>query len=167
VEGARETRVGFGWDVHELVPHRRLVLGGVEFQSPLGLLGHSDADIVCHAVSDALLGAAGEGDIGTLFPASDEQYRNIGSTVLLSRVIGLLTKKNWRVVNVDVVLVAQIPRLGGEIRKITENLKSFFAVNSTCVGVNVKIKSGEYVGSVGRAECMTCYAVASAERRAG
>ena len=161
---SRETRTGFGFDVHELAPERPLVLGGLTLSSPLGLLGHSDADIVCHAISDALLGAAGEGDIGTLFPADDESYRGADSTILLERVLRLIHEKRWRVVWLDVTLAAQVPRLGGELTKISDNLCDIFTRNGEDAKLSLKVKSGERVGSVGRAECMTCYAVATLER---
>ena len=160
----RETRTGFGFDVHELVPERSLILGGLTIQSPLGLLGHSDADIVSHAISDALLGAAGEGDIGTLFPADDETYRGADSTALLGRVLRLIREKGWRVAWLDVTLAAQVPRLGGELAKISDNLRDIFTQNGVEAKLSLKVKSGERTGSVGRAECMTCYAVATLER---
>jgi 2-C-methyl-D-erythritol 4-phosphate cytidylyltransferase/2-C-methyl-D-erythritol 2,4-cyclodiphosphate synthase len=164
VNCSKETRVGLGYDVHELIPGRRLILGGVEISSMLGLLGHSDADIICHAVSDALLGAAGEGDIGTLFPASDESYRDADSTALLTDVIGLITKKHWRISWISVVLIAQIPKLGRYMPIIADNLQKLFTSSPSDVKLSVKVKSGESVGSTGRAECMVCHAVATLER---
>ena len=164
VEAGRTFRVGMGYDVHELVPERKLILGGVEMNSALGLLGHSDADIICHAVADALLGAAGEGDIGAMFPASDGRYKDADSALLLKDVIELVASKGWRVVNVDVTLAAQIPRLGNRVGDITHSLKGIFTSNCPCAQINVKVKSGEQIGSVGRAECMECYAVAHIEK---
>lgn len=160
----REQRVGFGYDVHELIPGRRLILGGVEVDSPLGLLGHSDADIVCHAMADALLGAAGEKDIGTLFPASDDRYKDADSTLLLEKVLGLLDEKRWQVVWIDVTLVAQIPRLGATIPIIMGHLSHRFESFDLGEKIGLKVKSGEHVGSVGRGECMTCHTVATIER---
>ncbi len=164
VNAAREQRVGFGYDVHELVPGRRLILGGVEIDSPLGLLGHSDADIVCHAMADALLGAAGERDIGTLFPASDETYRDADSTRLLENVLSLLNERAWSVVWCDVTLVAQVPRLGTKVPEIMGHLSRRFGSFDLGGKIGLKVKSGEHVGSVGRGECMTCHAVATIER---
>lgn len=161
---AKELRVGVGYDVHELVPGRRLVLGGVEIDSPLGLLGHSDADVVCHAVADALLGAAGERDIGTLFPASDDAYKGVDSTRLLEDVLSLLGGKGWRIVWCDVALVAQVPRLGSFVPKIIDHLSRRFEAFGIEGKINLKVKSGERVGSIGRGECMTCHAVATIER---
>lgn len=163
-EERRELRTGIGYDVHELVPGRRLVLGGVEIPFSLGLLGHSDADIICHAASDALLGAAGEGDIGTLFPASDDKYRDADSIALMREVLELLKSKGWRVNWLDIALTAQIPRLGGKVSDILENLDREFSSYGLDKRVSLKVKSGELTGSVGRAQSMVCYAVASIER---
>lgn len=160
----REIRTGLGYDVHELVPGRKLILGGVEVDSSLGLLGHSDADIICHAVADSLLGAAGEGDIGTMFPASDDAYKNADSMGILSAVLKNIKSKGWRVVWLDVTLVAQVPRLASVIPAISENLSKSFTPLGLGNKLSVKVKSGELVGSVGRADCMTCYSSATIER---
>ena len=164
LEAGRASRVGMGYDIHELTPGRKLKLGGVEISSALGLSGHSDADIICHAVSDALLGAAGEGDIGTMFPASDARYKDANSALLLKEVIEYISSKGWRAINVDVALKAQVPRLGGFISDITRGVKGLFASVCPYAQINVKVKSGEQIGSVGRAECMECYAVAQIEK---
>ncbi len=164
VASSREIRTGFGYDVHELVPGRRLILGGLEVSSPLGLLGHSDADIICHSISDALLGAAGEGDIGTLFPATDEKYKDADSLDLLEVVIRKLYERDWRIVWIDVTLVAQVPRLGAQIPKISGHLSGAFTRFGIGDTLSVKVKSGESVGSVGRAESMICHTVATIER---
>ncbi|MDR1471493.1 MAG: 2-C-methyl-D-erythritol 2,4-cyclodiphosphate synthase [Synergistaceae bacterium] len=161
---AKELRVGMGYDVHELVPGRRLVLGGVEIPSRLGLLGHSDADIICHALADALLGASGEGDIGTLFPASDGRYKDARSAALLERVVSVLVEKGWDLVWADITLVAQVPRLGEAMPGIADFLKAIIKARCPFSGLNVKVKSGEHVGSVGRAERMECYAAVTIER---
>ena len=164
VETGRTLKVGMGYDVHELVPGRKLILGGVEVSSALGLLGHSDADIICHAVSDALLGAVSEGDIGLMFPSSDARYKDADSSLLLKDVLELVVSKGWHVVNVDVTLKAQIPKLGSRTGVITDNLKRLFTQSCPYAQINIKVKSGEQVGSVGRAECMECYAVAQVEK---
>lgn len=164
VNAAREQRVGFGFDVHELVPGRKLILGGTEIESPLGLLGHSDADIICHAAADALLGAAGERDIGTLFPASDERYKDADSTRILEAVLRLLLEKEWRVVWIDVTLTAQTPKIGPFVETIIDHLSRRFLCYDLERKWSLKVKSGEHVGSVGRGECMTCHAVATIER---
>jgi 2-C-methyl-D-erythritol 4-phosphate cytidylyltransferase/2-C-methyl-D-erythritol 2,4-cyclodiphosphate synthase len=163
-EAGKTVKIGMGYDIHELVPGRKLILGGIEFHSELGLLGHSDADIICHAAADALLGASGEGDIGTLFPASDERYRNADSMELLKFVLNILAEKKWSVGNIDVTLVAQIPKIGDKIMKITDNLRKLFIGVFPYAELSVKVKSGEHVGSVGRAECMECFAAAVVER---
>jgi 2-C-methyl-D-erythritol 4-phosphate cytidylyltransferase/2-C-methyl-D-erythritol 2,4-cyclodiphosphate synthase len=164
VNAARETRTGFGYDVHELVPGRRLVLGGLEIPSELGLLGHSDADVLCHAMADALLGAAGLGDIGALFPASDERYKDMDSTIILGRVLEILAQDGWSVGWIDATLIAQVPRLGPLMSKITSNLGRSFAAYNLIEKINLKVKSGEFVGGVGRAECMECNVLATIER---
>jgi len=161
----REYRVGNGFDIHPLVPSRPLILGGVEIESPLGLDGHSDADVLAHAVMDALLGAAGLPDIGKLFPASDPQYKNISSLDLLSRVASLLKEGRWDILWVDVTLQAQLPRLGSFTKQMEENLgKRLFAFEMESEKINIKVKSGERIGAVGRAECMKCTAVATLSR---
>jgi 2-C-methyl-D-erythritol 4-phosphate cytidylyltransferase/2-C-methyl-D-erythritol 2,4-cyclodiphosphate synthase len=164
VESGRIARVGIGYDVHELVPGRKLVLGGLAVDAELGLLGHSDADVVCHAVADALLGAAGEGDIGTMFPASEKRYKDADSMELLKTVLRLIAGKGWSVENVDVVLAAQIPRLGDKTAQIASNLTRLIRTFCPCAEMNVKVKSGEGIGSVGRAECMQCYTAALIEK---
>lgn len=157
-------RTGIGYDVHELVPGRRLVLGGVDVPSHLGLLGHSDADVVAHAVSDALLGAAGEPDIGMLFPASDERYRDADSMSLLGISASRISERGWRIVWIDIALTAQTPHLAPFVQRIQESLTSVLSRYGESNCVNFKVKSGERVGPVGSAECMICYAVASIER---
>lgn len=161
---AREVRTGFGYDVHELVPERQLVLGGVHVPSSLGLLGHSDADIICHSISDALLGAAGEGDIGTLFPASDNKYKDADSMMLMLEVAKLIRAAGWNIVWIDVTLVAQTPRLADTIPHIADNLSNVFTRFGLEDTLSVKVKSGERVGAVGRGECMICHTVATIER---
>ena len=158
----RMQRIGYGYDVHRLIRGRKLILAGVEIKdSALGLLGHSDADVVTHAIMDSLLGAAGEPDIGTLFPASDEHYKDADSMILLKDVVDILHGKGWRIEWVDAVLVAQTPRLGDMVQTFKNNLAACLRENGGSNNVNIKIKSGEECGSVGRAECMVCYAVAS------
>ena len=160
-----ERRTGHGFDVHKLVPGRRLVLAGVEIKdSPLGLLGHSDADLVTHTVMDALLGAAGEPDIGTIFPASDQRWKDADSTVLLQKVVSLVRSKGWRIDWVDVTLDAQTPRLGHMIGIFRDSLLRWLAEDNGETNFNIKVKSGEGCGSVGRAECMVCHGVASLSR---
>ena len=148
-------RTGLGYDVHRLVPERRLVLGGGEIAgSPLGLLGHSDADLLTHAVMDAVLGAAGLNDIGNIFPASDERFRDIDSMKLLAEVMSLVEAEGWRVQFVDAVVQAQVPRLNKYLDAVRESLGRFFAVN-------VKFKSAENLDDAGAGLSMTCWACAT------
>ena len=148
-------RTGLGYDVHRLVPERRLILGGVEIaDSPVGLLGHSDADLLTHAVMDSVLGAAGLKDIGNLFPASDERFRGADSMKLLAEVMRLVEAEGWRVEFVDAVVQAQVPRLNKYLDSVRESLGKFFAVN-------VKFKSAETLDDAGAGLSMTCWACAT------
>ncbi|MCF7935853.1 MAG: 2-C-methyl-D-erythritol 2,4-cyclodiphosphate synthase [Synergistales bacterium] len=160
-------RTGIGFDVHPLVPERRLLLAGVEIPSPLGLSGHSDADIVAHTVADALLGAAGEPDIGTLFPAGTAAYKDADSMALLEEAAARIGERGWRVSWVDCVLSAQLPKLAAFVEPIRRSLEQRLRPQSrqTERTVNVKVKSGEHIGAVGRGEAMNCTAVATIERR--
>lgn len=153
-------RTGHGFDVHPLVPGRDLLLGGVRIEAPLGLDGHSDADIVCHAVSDALLGAAGLPDLGTLFPASEERYRGADSYELLRQVLLRVVAEGWEVLWVDVTLHAQIPRLGSRLASVREKMGELFDEEEE-PRFNIKVKSGERVGSVGSGASMECHALAT------
>ena len=150
------TRTGIGYDVHRLVPERRLVLGGVEIDSPLGLLGHSDADILTHAIMDAVLGAAGLPDIGTIFPASDERFRDADSMKLLDEVMRRVEAEGWRVEFVDAVVEAQVPRLNKYREAVLESLGRYFTD-----AANVKFKSAETLDDSGSGLSMTCWACAT------
>ena len=150
-------RVGIGYDVHPLVPGRKLILGGIEVPHAKGLDGHSDADVLTHAVCDALLGAMGEGDLGTHFPASDPRYKGIASLKLLAEVISLMSRKSCRLVNVDAVINAQAPRLGPHLNAMKDSLAKTMGVEPA--RINLKVKSGEGQGAVGREEAMTAQAV--------
>ena len=148
-------RTGLGYDVHQLVPERKLILGGIEIKnSPLGLLGHSDADLLTHAIMDAILGAAGLDDIGNIFPASDERFKNADSIKLLKEVLKLIQANGWRVEFVDAVVEAQVPRLNQYREEIKINLQKFF-------DVNIKFKSAETLNDAGRGLSMTCWACAT------
>jgi len=147
-------RVGLGYDIHALGADRPLILGGVTVDGP-GLLGHSDADVVAHAVADALLGAAGLPDLGTIFPAADEQHRDADSLDLLRRVADRVGTAGWSVTNVDVVVSAEAPRLAPHVAAMAANLGA--AVDGP---VNVKAKRGEGVGTVGRGEAIAAWVVA-------
>jgi 2-C-methyl-D-erythritol 2,4-cyclodiphosphate synthase len=150
-------RVGTGYDIHPLKAGRKLVLGGIEVPHNKGLDGHSDADVLTHAVCDALLGAMSEGDLGTHFPASDQRYQNISSLKLLAEVVSLMTRKGCRLVNVDAVINAQAPRLGPHLAAMKVALAKAMGVEPA--RINIKVKSGEGQDAVGREEAMTAQAV--------
>ena len=165
--GSREAerRTGHGYDIHQLVEGRPLIIAGVKVEGvSYGLLGHSDADLVAHTVMDALLGAAGEPDIGTLFPASDEKWRGADSMELLRSVLELLAADGWRAEWVDVTLNAQRPKLGHLVPAFIENMNRALGGNGTKKIFNMKVKSAEHCGSAGRGECMICHGVATIAR---
>ncbi|MDR1733129.1 MAG: 2-C-methyl-D-erythritol 2,4-cyclodiphosphate synthase [Synergistaceae bacterium] len=160
---ANEIRTGIGYDVHRLTPERPLILGGVRIESPLGLLGHSDADLLAHTVSDAILGAAGLPDIGNLFPADDEKYRGADSMKLLGEVVEKVKGEGWSIVWVDAVIEAQIPRLNAHLPLMREKLSAFLnPQGENCV--NLKAKSAEKTGDPGLGRSMVCRAVATLRR---
>jgi len=150
-------RVGIGHDTHRLAEGRPLILGGVRVDHPRGLVGHSDADVVLHAVTDALLGAAGMGDIGDAYPDTDPVYKDRESSFFLRETLGRLNQAGWHVVNVDVIIFAQEPKLGPIKASIRKNLAGLLALDTGAV--NVKAKTGENVGAIGRAEAIGCQAV--------
>ena len=152
------TRFGMGYDVHRLVEGRKLILGGVEIPWEKGLLGHSDADVLLHAVADALLGAAALGDIGRHFPDTDEKFAGADSMKLLAEVVRLVREKGFRVGNVDATIVAQAPKLAPHIGKMTENIARVLDVPLDCV--NVKATTEERLGFTGSGEGMAAHAVA-------
>jgi len=154
-------RVGFGYDVHAMVTDRPLFLGGVEIPHTHGLLGHSDADVLLHAVCDALLGAAGLGDIGRHFPDSDPAYKGISSLLLLQRTAGLITRSGFAIRNVDSTLVLQRPRVAPYIDRMVENIAR--AAGIATGSVNVKATTTEHLGFTGREEGIAAYAVALVE----
>ena len=155
-------RVGHGYDVHRLTEGRQLILGGVDVPYDRGLLGHSDADVLTHAVMDALLGAAALGDIGKLFPDSDDRYAGADSVELLRRVTAYLTERGWQVVNVDATVVAQAPRLSLCIERMRENLAAAMGLDVDCV--SVKATTEEHLGFTGSGEGMAAHAVALVEK---
>lgn len=155
-------RVGHGYDVHRLVEGRALILGGVTVPFDRGLLGHSDADVLTHAVMDALLGAAALGDIGKLFPDSDAAYAGADSIALLERVTALLREHGWQVGNVDATVVAQAPRLAPYIPDMRRRLAEAMGLDVDCV--SVKATTEEKLGFTGSGEGMAAHAVALIER---
>ena len=150
-------RIGHGYDVHRLVEGRDLILGGVKIEYEKGLLGHSDADVLLHAVSDALLGAAGLGDIGRHFPDTDPKYKGADSLMLLRQVYRKISEKGYRVGNIDVTMIAQRPKLKDYIPQMQANIAS--AVEAEPDRVNVKATTEEKLGFTGTGEGMACHAV--------
>ena len=150
-------RIGHGYDVHRLVEGRDLILGGVKIDFELGLLGHSDADVLLHAVSDALLGAAGLGDIGRHFPDTDPKYKGADSRVLLRHVVNLVREKGYRISNVDVTMIAQKPKLKDHIPQMVENIAADLGIDAD--RVNVKATTEEKLGFTGTMEGLRCHAV--------
>lgn len=156
------TRFGMGYDVHRLVEGRKLILGGVDVPYEKGLLGHSDADVLLHAVSDAILGAAALGDIGTHFPDTDERFQGADSGKLLAEVVRFVRAEGYAIGNVDATIVAQAPKLLPHIPRMRENIARLLGV---AVGdVNVKATTEERLGFTGSGEGMSAYAVAGIER---
>ncbi len=150
-------RIGVGYDSHRFAPGRRLVLGGVEVPHALGLAGHSDADAVAHAVTDAVLGAAALGDIGTHFPPSDERWRDADSLELLRHAVALAAAAGWAVANVDVTVICETPRLGAHVPAMRERLAA--ALGVAAGAVSIKAKTNEGMGWIGRAEGLAAMAV--------
>ena len=150
-------RIGHGYDVHRLVEGRDLILGGVKIDFELGLLGHSDADVLLHAVSDALLGAAGLGDIGRHFPDTDPQYKGADSRVLLRPVVKLVLENGYSISNVDVTMIAQKPKLKDHIPQMVKNIAADLEIPET--RVNVKATTEEKLGFTGTMEGLRCHAV--------
>jgi 2-C-methyl-D-erythritol 2,4-cyclodiphosphate synthase len=154
-------RVGIGYDIHPLGKGRKLILGGLEIPHTQGLIGHSDADALVHAVCDALLGAMGEGDLGRHYPSSDPRYKDISSLRLLEDVLEMLTKKGFRLVNLDTVIIAQAPRLGPHLDAMRARIAEVLKIEGT--QVNVKVKSGEGLDAVGREEAIAAQAMCLSE----
>ena len=155
-------RVGQGSDIHALVAGRKLIIGGVDIPHELGLLGHSDADVLLHAIIDALLGAAGLGDIGRHFPDNDERYRGADSRMLLCATREMLVHAGWRIVNVDSTINAQRPKMAPHIPQMIACIAADLQVSADCI--NVKAKTAEQLGFIGREEGLSADAVALIER---
>jgi 2-C-methyl-D-erythritol 2,4-cyclodiphosphate synthase len=150
-------RVGQGYDVHRLVAGRKLILGGVEIPFELGLLGHSDADALLHAITDALLGAVGLGDIGRHFPDTDPRFKGADSRVLLRAAVALLAERGWQVINVDATLIAQKPKIAPHAAAMVQNVAVDLGIPVDCV--NIKGKTNEQLGYLGRVEAIEAQAV--------
>lgn len=150
-------RVGHGYDVHKLVEGRKLILGGVEIPHTVGLLGHSDADVLLHAIMDSLLGASALGDIGKLFPDTDERYKGAVSLALLREVVRVLGEKGYKIVNIDSTVIAQSPKLKDYIVSMRENIASACNIDVDCV--SVKATTEEHLGFTGRKEGISAHSV--------
>ena len=158
-----EYRTGIGTDIHRLVAERKLILGGVEIPHPLGLLGHSDGDVVLHAVIDAILGAAGMGDIGTLFPDTDAEWKDVDSRKLVRAVREIVEEKRWEVVNVDVTVHAEEPKLGAVKGHMKRSIAELLGMDF--VNVNVKAKTNEGLGVIGEGKAISATVVTLLRRR--
>lgn len=158
-------RIGQGLDVHKLVEGRKLILGGVEIPYEKGLLGHSDADALLHAITDAVLGAAGLGDIGRLFPDTDERFKGADSRVLLREAYARVRAAGWEVVNVDATIIAQAPKIAPHAPAMVANLAADLGIDAGCI--NVKGKTNERLGHLGRGEGIATQAVVLLTRREG
>ena len=155
-------RVGQGYDIHPLRDGRPLVLGGITIPYLQGLDGHSDADALTHAVCDALLGAMGEGDLGTRYPSNNQEYKDLSSLVMLQSVASTLVERGFRLVNLDTVILAQVPKLAPYTHEMRESLSRTLQVDPS--QVNVKVKSGEGIGTIGRAEGIATLAICLIEQ---
>ena len=154
-------RVGIGYDVHQLKAGRPLILGGVVIEHDTGLDGHSDADVLMHAICDAVLGAIGEGDIGSFFPPSDPQWKNAPSKIFLEEAARQITKRNGQLINVDAMLIAETPRIAPHIPAMKENIAAALGIAADAVGI--KATTNETMGFLGRGEGIAAHAVASVE----
>src|SRR3954469_19290580 len=159
---AMSVRCGIGYDVHRLVEGRKLILAGVEIQHSLGLEGHSDADVLSHAIADALLGAIGEADIGHHFPNTDESIRGISSIAILQRVVQVLAQHNARPINVDATLIAEAPKIAPHIHSMRANIANALQLDGS--RISIKATANEGLGTIGRGEGMAAMAVATIEQ---
>lgn len=155
-------RIGYGYDVHQFSVDRKLILGGVGVPFHKGLLGHSDADVLIHAIIDAILGALAKGDIGTLFPDSDENYHNIESRILLRKIAGILHEENYKICNLDTTICAEFPKLHSYIHQMRENIS--FDLNCGISQVSVKATTEEGLGFTGAGEGISTSAVVLIEK---
>ena len=156
-------KIGFGYDVHKFAPDRKLVLGGIEIPFTQGLEGHSDADVLLHAMCDALLGAAALGDIGMHFPNTDSRFKNIESSKLLVNVCELITKNNYKINNIDSTVCLEEPKLLPHIDSMREKISSIMGIEKSCI--SIKATTNEKMGFVGRGEGIAAFAVALLEER--
>ena len=152
-------KAGIGFDVHKLVERRKLILGGVEIKHEKGLIGHSDADVICHAIADALLGAAGMGDIGMMFPDSDPKLEGISSLHILSEINRHIRQGKYKIVNIDVTLIAQEPKIAPYVERMKINIAEILGTSPAFI--NIKGKTTEGMGIVGQKEAMAALAIAT------
>lgn len=155
-------RIGHGYDVHRLCDNRKLIIGGVEIEYEKGLLGHSDADVLLHAVSDSLLGAAAMGDIGGMFPDNDPEFKDANSLILLKRVVERLTANGYKTVNIDATIIAQKPKMSPHIQKMRENIANVLGIDIDFV--NVKATTEEKLGFTGSGEGISAHCVSLIEK---
>jgi 2-C-methyl-D-erythritol 2,4-cyclodiphosphate synthase len=155
-------RIGHGYDVHAFADNRKCIIGGVDIPCEKGLLGHSDADVLLHAISDSLLGAAALGDIGRHFPDTDSAYKGADSLVLLGRVVSLIGEKGYKVNNIDATIIAQTPKMAPHIEKMRENVAGVLGVSVDCV--NIKATTEEKLGFTGRKEAISAHCVCLIEK---
>jgi 2-C-methyl-D-erythritol 2,4-cyclodiphosphate synthase len=158
----KKIRVGIGYDIHPFVPGRRLFLGGVEIYHPLGLEGVSDADVLIHALIDAILGATSLGDIGKFFPPDDPSFKDISSVELLKRVVAMIGEKGFRVLNADLILITEAPKMSGFSENIKEKLSEVLGIPREDVGF--KAKTSEGIGPAGKGVCAEAFAVVLVEK---
>ena len=156
-------RIGNGYDVHRLVEGRKLILGGVDIPHSLGLDGHSDADVLCHALCDSLIGASGAGDLGKYFPDTDSKWKGISSLVLLENSGELVFKRGYKIANLDTTIVAQQPKLNLHIESMIKNIAKILKIDPT--QINIKATTTECLGFVGREEGIAAYAVALLQKK--
>jgi len=152
-----DIKIGHGYDVHQLVKDRKLILGGVSIEHTCGLLGHSDADVLCHAIADSLLGAAGKKDIGYYFPDKDERYKGISSLLLLKEVHAIIGSCGYQIGNIDATVIAQSPKLAPYIDKMRENIANALEIEKE--NVNIKATTEENLGFTGRKEGISAHSV--------
>jgi len=152
-------RVGIGYDIHRLRKGRKLILGGIEIPYPKGLFGHSDADVLLHAIADALLGAANLGDIGQHFPDTDPKYKNISSKIILGKVYQLVRKKEYKILNIDSVVIAEEPKLAQYIPQMKRNIARILKIKPE--KISIKAKTNEKLDSLGKKQAIAAHAVAS------
>jgi len=155
-------RIGFGYDIHKLAKNRRLVLGGVHIPFKLGLLGHSDADVLCHAIADSLLGAMAAGDIGTHFPNTDKRFKDISSLILLKNVAAILKKQDHRIANIDSMIIAESPKLAPYIEKMRANIAGTLGIKTS--QVSIKATTNEGLGDIGKGKGIYAFANSLIER---